>query len=342
MTIRKMPQRKKILVTGGAGFIGSHTVVELYNAGYEPIILDNFSNSNSSVLGRIEQILGASVKAYETDCTDANAVNAIFDQEETIEGVIHFAAFKSVNESVEEPIKYYYNNLNSLNVLLAVMQKFGVTDMVFSSSCTVYGNPDTILVTEQAPIKNAESPYGHTKQLCEDILQRVKPVVSSVILRYFNPIGAHPTGLIGELPLGTPNNLVPYITQTAAGIREKLTIFGNDYNTPDGTCIRDFIHVVDLAKAHVAALKLIEQSPKPFLDIFNLGTGKGCSVLELVNAFEATSGVKLNYTFGNRRPGDVEGIYADCSKANNVLGWNAELDIETAMQHAWQWQQNLK
>ncbi|MFP5470144.1 MAG: UDP-glucose 4-epimerase GalE [Bacteroidia bacterium] len=337
-----MPQRKKILVTGGAGFIGSHTVVDLYHAGYEPIILDNFSNSNSSVLGRIEQILGASVKAYEYDCTNLQDVISVFEQEENIQGVIHFAAFKAVNESVEQPIKYYYNNLNSLNVLLAVMQQFGVTDMVFSSSCTVYGNPDTISVTEQAPIKNAESPYGHTKQLCEDILQRVKPTVSSVILRYFNPIGAHPSGLIGELPLGTPSNLAPYITQTAAGIREKLTIFGNDYNTADGTCIRDFIHVVDLAKAHVAALKLIEKSSKPFLDVFNLGTGKGHTVLELVKAFETITGVKIKYTFGKRRAGDVEGIYADCTKANNILGWKTELTIEDAMQNAWQWQQNLK
>lgn len=335
----------KILVTGGAGFIGSHTVVELYNAGFEPIIIDNFSNSNRSALEGIRQILNAEVPCYEGDCNDPQLLDQIFAAED-IQGVIHFAAFKAVGESVEKPLMYYRNNLDSTMLLLEKMQQFGVRNLVFSSSCTVYGQPDMLPVTEETPRKPAESPYGNTKAICEDIIRdvvRAKAPVRAVSLRYFNPIGAHPTGLIGELPLGVPGNLVPYITQTAAGLREKLTVFGDDYNTPDGTCIRDFIHVVDLAKAHVQALNLLDrQAQDSHYDVFNVGTGHGNTVLELIRTFEEVNDLKLNYTIGPRRSGDVEQIYAQVDKVNNEMGWRAEKTLADGLRDAWNWQQKLQ
>jgi len=336
---------KKILVTGGAGFIGSHTVVELYEAGFEPVILDNLSNSSLTVLKGLENITGKKFSFYQQDCNDEIALNRIFEREGHIDGVIHFAADKAVGESVNNPLKYYGNNLGSLIALIKTMEKFGVNDLVFSSSCTVYGEPDELPVTENTPIKPASSPYGNTKQVGEQIIKdyfAVSKRFSSVLLRYFNPIGAHPTAFIGELPLGVPNNLVPFITQTAAGLREKLTVYGNDYNTPDGTCIRDYIHVVDLAKAHVAALNwLFEQTDKK-LEILNVGTGQGCSVLEIIKNFELTTGQKLNYVIGSRRPGDVEKVYADASTIKKVLGWQARLSLTDALGDAWNWQCILK
>ena len=336
---------KKILVTGGAGFIGSHTVVELYEAGFEPVILDNLSNSSLTVLKGLENITGKKISFYQQDCNDEIALNRIFEREGHIDGVIHFAADKAVGESVNNPLKYYGNNLGSLIALIKTMEKFGVNDLVFSSSCTVYGEPDELPVTENTPIKPASSPYGNTKQVGEQIIKdyfTVSKRFSSVLLRYFNPIGAHPTAFIGELPLGVPNNLVPFITQTAAGLREKLTVYGNDYNTPDGTCIRDYIHVVDLAKAHVAALNwLFEQTDKK-LEILNVGTGQGCSVLEIIKNFELTTGQKLNYVIGSRRPGDVEKVYADASTIKKVLGWQARLSLTDALGDAWNWQCILK
>ncbi len=330
----------KILVTGGAGFIGSHTMVELINSGFEPVLVDNFSNSEPFVLKRIEEIAQQSFSSYNVDCTDYNALKAVFEEEQNIAGAIHFAAYKAVGESVEFPAKYYHNNLNSLTNLVKIMEEFGVKNLVFSSSCTVYGSPKIIPINESAQTQPAESPYGHTKQLCEEILQNCLKT-SSVLLRYFNPIGAHESGLIGELPIGVPNNLIPYITQTAAGIREQLTIFGNDYNTADGTCIRDFIHVVDLAKAHIAALNYLFNNSLTKPAIFNVGSGKGSTVLECVKAFENVSGQNLNYTFGARRSGDVEAIYAICDKAKQELNWETKLTLEDALKHAWQWQQNL-
>lgn len=336
----RMSSKKKILVTGGAGFIGSHTMVELMTAGFEPILVDNFSNSEAFVLRRIEEVAGQSFASYEVDCTDYNAFKAIFEEEKNIDGVIHFAAHKSVNESVENPTIYYHNNLNSLTNLLKIMEEFDVKNLVFSSSCTVYGSPKVIPIDESADIQSAETPYGHTKQLSEEILQSC-PQTSSVLLRYFNPIGAHESGLIGELPIGVPNNLIPYITQTAAGIREQLTIFGNDYNTSDGTCIRDFIHVVDLAQAHIAALNYLFTNTIKEPAVFNVGSGKGHTVLECVKTFEKVSGVDLNYQFGERRNGDVEAIYAVCDKAKKELNWETKLNLEDALTHAWQWQQNI-
>lgn len=335
-----MSSKKKILVTGGAGFIGSHTMVELLNAGFDPVLVDNFSNSESFILKRIEEITGKSFAAYEADCTDLSAFRKVFEEEKNMAGVIHFAAYKSVNESVEQPEKYYHNNLNSLTNLLILMKAFGVNNLVFSSSCTVYGSPKTIPIDETAPTQPAESPYGHTKQLCEDILHNC-PQTSSVLLRYFNPVGAHESGLIGELPIGVPNNLIPYITQTAAGIHEQLTIFGKDYNTPDGTCIRDFIHVVDLAQAHLAALNYLFDNDIKQPAVFNVGSGKGYTVLECVKTFEKVSGQALNYRFGERRSGDVEAIYAICGKAKKELHWETKLSLEDALKHAWQWQQKL-
>ena len=340
LPLNSMQEKKKILVTGGGGFIGSHAMVELMAAGFEPILVDNFSNSESFVLKRIEEIANQSFASYEVDCTDYNSFKRVFEEEKNIAGVIHFAAFKAVGESVEQPTKYYYNNLNSLTVLLKLMEEFGVKNLVFSSSCTVYGAPEIISIDESAKTQPAESPYGHTKQLCEEILQNCRQT-SSVLLRYFNPVGAHESGLIGELPIGVPSNLIPFITQTAAGIREQLTIFGKDYNTPDGTCIRDFIHVVDLAKAHIAALNFLFEKELTEPAIFNVGSGTGSTVLECVKTFEKVSGKKLNYTFGERRSGDVEGIYAICDKAKNELNWETKLNLEDALKHAWQWQQNL-
>lgn len=331
----------KILVTGGAGYIGSHTVVELINAGYEPIIVDNFSNSFPEVIPNIEKILDRKVTWYKTDCNDKQALAEIFGKEEDIKGAIHFAAFKAVGESVAEPLKYYRNNLLSLVTLLEVMKEFDAPHFVFSSSCTVYGEPDAIPVTETSPIKPGESPYGKTKQMCEDIINDTTNSTNlhAAILRYFNPIGAHPSKLIGELPIGKPANLVPFITQVAAGKYEKVTVFGDDYDTEDGTCVRDYIHVVDLAKAHVKALDLLQKDDNNFT--FNLGTGKGVSVLQAINAFMSATGVDLPYEIGGRRDGDVVAVYSSTDYANETLGWQAELSLEEAMKSAWDWQQNV-
>lgn len=335
----------KILVTGGAGFIGSHTVVELHNAGFEPVIIDNLYNSNLNVLDGIKKITGKEFPFYEIDCNDADKVRALFEKEK-FDGVIHFAAYKAVGESVEKPLNYYENNLISLLVLLRAMKEFHVDKFVFSSSCTVYGQPETLPVTESTPRLPANSPYGNTKAIAEDIIRdhvHSGPDLKAISLRYFNPIGAHETSLIGELPNGVPSNLVPFITQTAAGLRKSLTVFGNDYDTPDGTCIRDFIHVVDLAKAHVKALDLLEsQTDTNYYDVFNVGTGEGYTVLQLINTFEEVNGVKLNYTIGPRREGDVEKIYAQSDKVNNVMKWHAEKTMADALRDAWNWQLKLK
>lgn len=331
----------KILVTGGLGYIGSHTVVELLEQGYEVVVIDNLSNSQESVIDGIKSINQKAFKWYNTDINDKVELQAIF-KSENIDAVIHFAAFKAVGESVEKPLLYFNNNVSGLINLLEVMQEYDVKSIVFSSSCTVYGDTKKSPITEEHPRTSAISPYGTTKIICEEILEDCArhgnfKVIS---LRYFNPVGAHPSAQIGELPIGVPNNLVPYICQTAAGIREKLTIFGNDYNTADGTNIRDFIHVVDLAKAHVKAVDQVQKQKDNF-DIFNLGTGKGHSVLEVVKAFETANSLKLNYEFGGRRKGDVEQIWADASKAKNILGWEAELNLSDMMTSAWKWQQAL-
>lgn len=335
----------KILVTGGTGFIGSHTVVELHNAGFEPVIVDNLENSEVSVLTGIKQIIGYQPKFYQEDCNDPVALKKIFNFEKDIAGIIHFAAYKAVGESVQLPLKYYRNNLGSLVVLLETALEAGVKNVVFSSSCTVYGEPDRLPVDETFPVQPTESPYGNTKQIGEEIIRDT--VVSganlrALSLRYFNPIGAHPTALIGELPKGVPGNLVPFVMQTAAGWRPKLSIFGKDYNTPDGTGIRDYIHVVDLAKAHVNAVQhLLKKEERSFYDWVNLGTGMGNSVLEVVQTFEKVSGKKLNYSFEPRRAGDIEKIYASTSKATQVLGWKTELTLEQALEDSWRWQLKL-
>ncbi|GAB3239308.1 UDP-glucose 4-epimerase GalE [Hymenobacter seoulensis] len=337
--------RIKILVTGGAGYIGSHAVVELYEAGFQPVIVDNFCNSQESALQGIEQILGVKVPFHQIDCNDAEAMRAVFAEEGSLRGVIHFAAFKAVGESMQKPLEYYQNNVGSLLTLLQVMREFGIEALVFSSSCTVYGIPDALPVTEQTPTKKANSPYGATKQMCEDILRDVAAVpnvgLRTILLRYFNPIGAHPSAKIGELPLGVPQNLIPYVTQTAAGIREKLTIYGNTYNTPDGTNIRDYVHVVDLAKAHVVAVKRLLESSGEAVETFNVGTGHGNSVLEVVHAFERATGQKLNYVIGPPRAGDVPAIYADVTKATKELGFQTTSTLEEALASAWKWQQAL-
>lgn len=334
----------KILVTGGAGFIGSHTVVELFGAGFIPIILDDFRNSQKNVLEGLYHILGYDIKCYEGDCNNEKVLENLF-QNEKIEGVIHFAAYKAVGESVEKPLIYYWNNINSTLLLLKMMGQFNISKLVFSSSCTVYGQPEKLPVTELTPRAQAASPYGNTKVICEDIIRDYvasKPGLKAISLRYFNPIGAHPSAEIGELPLGTPSNLVPYMTQTAARIRHRLTVFGSDYQTPDGTCIRDYIHVVDLAKAHVAALKLLdEQSETNYYDIFNIGTGQGNTVLELIKTFEQVNNLKLNYEIGPRRPGDVEQIYAKVEKAASILKWKAEQTLADSLRDAWKWQKKL-
>lgn len=334
---------KNIIVTGGAGYIGSHTVVELIEQGYTPIIIDNFCNSEKTVINRLEEITGEKTQVFEGDCTNKQFMSDVFTQTNPV-GVIHFAAYKAVGESVEKPLNYYRNNVVSLLVLLEVMKKTNCKQLVFSSSCTVYGTPEKLPVTEQSPTQKAISPYGNTKQIAEDIIKdqvAANSGLSAVALRYFNPIGAHPSGLIGELPLGIPSNLVPFVTQTAAGLRNELTIFGNDYNTPDGTNIRDYIHVVDLAKAHVKTLDYLNGKDK-FYDFINIGTGTGTSVLEIVNTFEKVSGQKLNYKIGPRRAGDVEQIYASVDKSVEVLKWKTELSVEDALRDAWNWQQGLK
>lgn len=334
---------KKILITGGAGYIGSHTAVELFNAGYTPIILDDFSNSQDQVLQRLEEITGTSFVHYRGDCNDRAVLDKIAKEHE-LAGVIHFAAFKAVGESTQQPLAYYRNNLGSLLVLLDFMRAENIQDLVFSSSCTVYGQPDVLPVTEETPRKDAESPYGNTKKVGEDILVdyvKSQPGIRVIALRYFNPVGAHPSGKIGELPMGTPQNLVPFLTQTAAGIREKLTVFGNDYDTPDGSCVRDYIHVVDLADAHVKALAFLSQQSPNFYDVFNVGTGRGNTVLEVIHAFESVTGVPLTYTIGPRRAGDVVKTWADTSKINRVLGWQATHSLEDCMRDSWRWQLSL-
>ena len=332
----------KILVTGGTGYIGSHTVVELQAAGYEVVIIDNLSNSNAGVLDGIEKISGVRPVFVEGDCTDLATLRRLFEENPGITGIINFAASKAVGESVEKPLLYYRNNLNTLMNLLDLMPEFGVNGIVFSSSCTVYGEPDQNPIDESAPIKTATSPYGNTKQISEEIIKDFVASgapIKSILLRYFNPVGAHPSAEIGELPLGVPQNLVPYITQAAAGIRKELTVFGNDYDTPDGTCIRDFIDVVDLAKAHVIAMeRMLEKEDTAAVETFNLGTGRGLSVLELIAAFEKATGVKVPYKIGARRAGDIEKIWAEPRHANEVLGWKAAAPIEETMANTWRWQ----
>lgn len=335
---------RKILVTGGTGFIGSHTVVELYNAGYIPVIIDNLSNSSIKILDQIAKIINYKPEFYEFDLCDENKTKEFFKNHHDITGVIHFAAFKAVGESVAKPLNYYKNNFFSLLNLLDVYREKEV-DFVFSSSCTVYGQPDVLPVNESAAVKKAESPYGNTKQVAEEILSEVAAANSNyniVALRYFNPVGAHETALIGELPVGVPQNLVPFITQTAIGIREKVTVYGDAYNTPDGSCIRDYIHVVDLAKAHVAAIKRMEEKKSlANYEVFNIGTGTGSSVLQVINAFENSTGEKLNYVIGDKRPGDVEQVWGDVTKSSKELNWTAELDLETMMKSAWEWEKYL-
>lgn len=335
---------KKILVTGGAGYIGAHTAVELIEAGYEVVIVDDLSKSDTTLLEGIREITNKPVSFHEGDCRDKAFMTNVFKSVGPFSSVLHFAAFKSVGESVDKPLLYYDNNLNSLIILLEVMLKNGVTDLIFSSSCTVYGQPDVIPVTEEAPFKRAESAYGSTKQMCERILEDIAPKGLRIIsLRYFNPIGAHPSVLLGEIPLGVPNNLVPYITQTAAGLREKLTVFGNDYNTADGYCVRDFIHVVDLARAHVVAMEYLFQRPeKKLCEVFNLGTGVGVSVLQLIEKFVEVTGVKVPYVVGPRRPGDVEKVFADPTKVNKLLRWKTSFSIEESLLHAWQWEKKIR
>ena len=337
--------KEKILVTGGTGYIGSHTTVKLQEAGYEVVIIDNLSNSNIEVLDGIEAITGVRPVFFKGDCTDINALRRLFTENPGIKGIINFAASKAVGESVHKPILYYRNNLGTLLNLLECMPEFGVKGIVFSSSCTVYGEPDVNPIDETAPIKPATSPYGNTKQISEEIIRDViisGAPIKSILLRYFNPIGAHPSAKIGELPVGVPQNLVPYITQTAAGIRKELTVFGDGYNTPDGSCIRDYIDVNDLAAAHVIAMeRMLSREDTDQLEVFNLGTGNGLSVLELVNAFQDATGVKVPYKIGARREGDIEKIWADPKKANTVLGWKAETPIAETMANAWRWQCTL-
>jgi UDP-glucose 4-epimerase len=337
---------KKILVTGGTGYIGSHTVVELQESGYDVVIVDNLSNSKIEVLDNIEKITGIRPEFEKFDLADEKLTDEFFKKYTDVEAVIHFAAFKAVGESVQKPLMYYRNNLNSLMNLLSGMKDHGVKHMVFSSSCTVYGQPDKLPVTEETPRKEAESPYGNTKAVSEDIMRdmaKVNEELNLIALRYFNPIGAHESALIGELPVGVPNNLVPFITQTAAGVREELSIFGDDYDTPDGTAIRDFINVVDLAKAHVVAIdRLLNGKNKKNYEYFNVGTGEGVSVMQLVKAFMKVTGVNLKYKIVGRREGDIEKIWADTSYANKELGWKAEKTIEETLLSAWNWEKRLR
>ncbi|MDE7457753.1 MAG: UDP-glucose 4-epimerase GalE, partial [Muribaculaceae bacterium] len=336
----------RILVTGGTGYIGSHTTVELLAAGFDVVIIDNLSNSNVNVLDGIEAIAGRRPDFVEADCTDKAALEKLFKDYPGIVGIINFAASKAVGESVQKPLLYYSNNLTTLINLLELSKQYGVKGFVFSSSCTVYGEPDVNPVTEQSPIKPATSPYGNTKQICEEIIcDDIAAGASyrSIILRYFNPVGSHPSAIIGELPNGVPQNLIPYLTQTAIGIRKELSVFGDDYNTPDGSCIRDYIDVVDLAKAHVIAVeRLVEGKTEAPVEIFNLGSGNGLSVLQLINAFETATGVKVPHKIVGRRAGDIEKVWANPSHANNVLGWVAATPIADTMRSAWAWQCKLR
>ena len=337
--------KQVVLVTGGAGYIGSHTVVELQNNGYDVVIVDNFSNSQPSVVENIAKITGITPKFYNFDLSDEKACSDFFHQEH-IDAIIHFAAYKYVGESVEQPLRYYKNNLYSTLNILTAMKEHNIKRLVFSSSCTVYGTPDVLPVVETTPVKPATCPYGNTKQIIEEILRDVcneEQEYKVIALRYFNPIGAHPSALIGELPNGVPQNLIPYITQTAAGIREYLQVFGGDYNTPDGTCLRDYIHVVDLAKAHVSALnRMQDQSMEQNYEVFNIGTGKPSSVLDIIHAFEKVTGKALPYKIVSRRTGDVEKVWADTTKANQIMGWTAQLNLEEMLASAWHWDMKLK
>lgn len=337
---------KQILVTGGTGYIGSHTVVELQNSGFEVIIIDNLSNSSVDVIDGIEKISGIRPTFEQFDLIDREKVDAFFEKYPKIEAIVHFAASKAVGESVEKPLLYYRNNLVSMINILDCQLKYGVSNIVFSSSCTVYGQPDVLPVTENTPRKDAESPYGNTKRVNEDILRdciAANPQIKGIALRYFNPVGAHPSGLIGELPLGIPANLIPFVTQTAAGLRNELKVFGDDYNTIDGSAVRDYINVVDLAKAHVIAVnRLLEHKNKAGYEIFNLGTGNGVSVLEIVNAFEKATKVKLNYKIVPRRAGDIEKIWADTTYANEELGWKAEKGLEETLLSSWNWEKRIR
>lgn len=343
-------RRLKVLVTGGTGYIGAHTAVELIEAGFEVVIADNLSNSRADVIDGIEKITGVRPMFFKADCADIEQLKNVFDSCNGFDSAIHFAAFKAVGESVKEPLMYYRNNLISLINLLQLLTPRNNASLVFSSSCTVYGQPakENLPVSENAPLQKAESPYGMTKQMCEDIIADTAKAFNNnfkaISLRYFNPIGAHKSALIGELPAGVPQNLLPYVTQTAIGKRDILNVFGNDYNTPDGSCIRDYIYVCDLAKAHVAAIKRMIDSPEKMegnIEYFNLGTGRGLSVFEVINAFESATGVKVPFVIAPRRPGDVEQVWADPSKANKELEWNADTPIEDVMKSAWLWEQRL-
>jgi UDP-glucose 4-epimerase len=336
---------KKILVTGGLGYIGSHTVVELQTAGFKTVIIDDLSNASTDVLEGITAITGTRPELEILDLKEKEAVNEFFTKHTDISGVIHFAASKAVGESVENPLLYYENNVGTLVYLLKECRDRGINNFIFSSSCTVYGQPDTLPITEDASVKPALSPYGNTKQISEEVLADLCKVanIRSISLRYFNPIGAHESAMIGELPLGVPQNLVPFITQTAAGIRAQLSVFGNDYPTPDGSCVRDYIHIEDLARAHVVALqRLLSEENKERFEIFNIGTGKGSSVLEVITSFEEVTGVKLNYKIVDRRPGDVTEVYADTTKANTELGWKASRTMKDALASAWAWEKKLR
>ena len=340
--------KQTILVTGGTGFIGSHTTVELQEAGYKVVIVDNLSNSRADVVDGIEKITGVRPAFEQVDCCDKEALEAVFKKYGDIAGIIHFAASKAVGESVEKPLLYYRNNITSLLNLLELMPKYGCKGIIFSSSCTVYGQPskENLPVTEEAPIQKALSPYGNTKQINEEIIQdyiHSGAAIKAIILRYFNPIGAHPSALIGELPNGVPMNLIPFVTQTAIGIRKQLKIFGNDYQTPDGTCIRDYIYVVDLAKAHVKAMaRVLDVEDTDSVEVFNIGTGRGLSTLEVVEGFEEATGVKVNWEYAPRREGDIEKVWGNVDKANRVLGWKAEADIKDVLRSAWEWQKKIQ
>ena len=338
--------KKKILVTGGTGYIGSHTTVELIEEGFDVVLVDNLYNSEAEVVDRIALITGVKPQLAVFDICDSEKLEAFFKEHKNISGIIHFAAYKAVGESVNKPLDYYRNNLLSLINLLDSIKVHGIQHLVFSSSCTVYGQPEKLPVAEDAPIQPAMSPYGNTKQICEEIIRDTTAAsrnISAISLRYFNPIGAHQSALIGELPRGIPENLVPFITQTAYGLRKELKVFGNDYNTPDGSCIRDYLHVVDLAKAHVTAVRrLIENRNKAQYEVFNLGTGKGVSVLEAIKSFERVTGIRLNYQITRRRAGDIEKIWADPSLANNELGWRTLSTLDEAMRSAWEWEKYIR
>ena len=334
--------KHKIIVTGGLGFIGSHTVVCLHEAGFEPIIIDNLSNSEASAMDGIEKLIGYKPIWANIDVNDKAALGNVIKEHQP-QGVIHFAAFKAVGESVEKPLTYYRNNVGGLITLMEVLKEENIGNLVFSSSCTVYGEPDEIPIKESTQTKMAESPYGATKQMGEIILKDNANWLNTQCLRYFNPIGAHESGFIGELPIGVPNNLIPYLTQTVAGIRKELTVFGDDYNTTDGTCIRDYIHVMDLAEAHVFAVnRLINDEQNESFEVFNIGTGNGSSVLEVIHAFETANGISVPHKIGPRRPGDVIQVWAETTKVENVLGWKAKRDLETMLKDAWNWQTKLK